>query len=354
MLVLMTPNPKDRISVNLLQTYIGEWGSQLVYAIFLPLMELNNKGYIQLPVASLFSLLGWISAFIGIAGNMAMALTCKERVLLQSKPAPIEKTIFYVLKNKYMLRNFIASFATSWWADGGYSWDVVTQQEIFGGSIPSLLAYMPYNVMDPISVTFIPKFAKMFKNNNRNELIALRMWDILCVCGMWLGIPFVDKKWLIVIIYAFFYGLNGINNGPANVVEGEIGREISDYTEYVTGERPDGTINILTNLITKITAPLNAMLTIVLFKWSGYDTTIEMLPWSQGNKKVYQKVFFLFNGINILPRIVKVIPYLFYDLIGEKREKMYVELNERRALMAKKNEGMDEEINEMIEMLADE
>ena len=96
------------------------------------------------------------------------------------------------------------------------------------------------------------------------------------------------------------------------------------------------------------------MLTIVLFKWSGYDTTIEMLPWSQGNKKVYQKVFFLFNGINILPRIVKVIPYLFYDLVGEKREKMYVELNERRALMAKKNEGMDEEINEMIEMLADE
>ena len=79
-----------------------------------------------------------------------------------------------------------------------------------------------------------------------------------------------------------------------------------------------------------------------------------MLPWSQGNKKVYQKVFFLFNGINVLPRIVKVIPYLFYDLVGEKREKMYVELNERRALMAKKNEGMDEEINEMIEMLADE
>ncbi len=354
MLVLMTPNPKDRISVNLLQTYIGEWGSQLVYAIFLPLMELNNKGYIQLPVASLFSLLGWISAFIGIAGNMAMAITCKERVLLQSKPAPIEKTILYVLKNKYMLRNFIAGFATSWWADGGYSWDVVTQQEIFGGSIPSFLAYMPYNVMDPISVTFIPKFAKIFKNNNRNELIALRFWDLICVCGMWLGIPFVDKKWLVVAIYAFFYGLNGINNGPANVVEGEIGREISDYTEYVTGERPDGTINILTNLITKITAPLNAMLTIVLFKWSGYDTTIEMLPWSQGNKKVYQKVFFLFNGINVLPRIVHVIPYFFYDLVGEKREKMYVELNERRALMAKKSEGMEEGINEMIEMLAEE
>ncbi|MBR6939255.1 MAG: hypothetical protein IKH65_00440, partial [Clostridia bacterium] len=110
-------------------------------------------------------------------------------------------------------------------------------------------------------------------------------------------------------------------------------------------------INILTNLITKITTPLNTLLTIVLFKWSGYDTTIDMLPWSQGNKKVYQKVWFLFNGISILPRVVKVIPYFFYDLVGEKREKMYVELNERRALMAKKNEGLEEGINEMIEQL---
>lgn len=352
--MLMTPNPKDRINVSLLQTYIGEWGSQIVYIIFLPLMELNNKGYIALPMSSLFAILGWIAAGIGIAGNVTMAITCKERVMLQQKPAPVEKSIFYVLKNKYMLRNFIANFATSWWADGGYSWDVVSQQEILGGTIPTFFAYLPYNVLDPVSVTFIPKFAKLFKNNNRNELIALRMWDVLCVIGMWSAIPFIDKKFIVMIIYGIFYGLNAVNNGPANVVEGEIGREISDYTEYMTGERPDGSINIITNLITKVTAPLNAVLTVVLFKWSGYDTTIDMLPWSQGNKKVYQKVWFLFNGINLLPRIIKVIPYFFYDLVGEKREKMYVELNERRALMAKKNEGMEEGIDEMIEMLAEE
>ena len=354
-LTLMTPNPKDRITVQLLQTYIGEFGSQLVYVIFLPIMELNNKGYINFPMPVLFSVLGCVAAGIGVAGNVSMAITCKERVMLQQKPAPIEKSILYVLKNKYMLRNFAANFATSWWADGGYSWDVVTQQEIFGGSIWSAIAYTPYNIMDPISVTFIPKFAKLFKNNNRNELIFLRIWDMICVVGMWTAIPFLGKEMknriIAMSIYAVFYGINAINNGPANVVEGEIGREISDYTEYVTGERPDGSINILTNLITKITSPLNALLTIVLFKWSGYDTTIDMLPWSQGNKVVYQKVWFLFNGINILPRVVKVIPYFFYDLVGEKREKMYVELNERRALMAKENEGLDEGINEMIEMM---
>ncbi|MBQ6164647.1 MAG: MFS transporter [Clostridia bacterium] len=353
LLVLMTPNPQDRITVGLLNSYLGEAGSTIIYAIFLPLMELNNKGYIDLPMSWLFTILAWFAAAIGIVCNIAQAVLCKERVMLQAKPAPIEKSVLYVLKNKYMLRNFAANFATSWWSSGGYSWDVVTQQEIFGGTFYTVLAYLPYNVLDVISVTFIPKFAKIFKHNNRNELIALRMWDILCVVGMWLGIPFVDRRWVAVGIYAFFYALTAINNGPANVVEGEIGREINDYTEYVTGERPDGTIHIITNLILRITAPLNAMFTIFLFKWSGYDTTLPMLPWAQENKVVYQKVWFLFNGITILPRVIKVIPYFFYDLVGEKREQMYIELNERRALLADKDEALEEGVSEIMETLSE-
>ena len=352
MLSLQTANPKDRIDVGLLQTYIGELASQLIYLIFLPIMELNNKGYINFSMALLFAILGIFSCSIGAAGNMAMGATCKERIILQPKPAPITKSLFYVLKNKYALRNFIASMCTNWWSSGGYSWDVVTQQEIFGGSIPSFIAYAGYNVMDTVSISFIPKFQKLFKNNNRNAVIALRLWDIVCVAGMaGTCIPLMKKenRWLLVACYGFFYTLNGMNNGPANVFEAELSREINDYTEYMTGERPDGTFSIITNLILKVTSPLNTLLTVKLFKWSGYDTTITMLPWSQNDRKVYQKVFFLFNGVQIFPRVVNCIPYLFYDLVGEKREQMYIALNERRALVADRDTELD-----AIAELADE
>ncbi len=352
MTTLQSPNPKDRINVGLLNEYIGEIGSSVIYTIFPPLMELNNKGYINIELSLLFSLLACGSAVLGCFGNIAMAIGCKERIILQPKPAPISKSIFYVLKNKYALRNFIANFAVSWWSSGGYSWDVVTQQEIFGGSIPSFIAYLPFNILSPVSVSFIPKFQKLFKNNNKKAVIWLRIWDLLTVVGMFtLGCPNVDKKYLIMAIYAFFYGLNGVNNGPANVFEAELGREINDYTEYMTGERPDGTVGILTDLITKVTKPLEAMLTIIIFKWSGYDATIPMLPWSQGNKKVYERVFFLFNGIHTIPNIIRMIPYFFYDLEGEKREKMYIELNARRALVAKNVE--DEEMSQMITEMSD-
>ncbi|MBR3595772.1 MAG: MFS transporter [Clostridia bacterium] len=357
LLSLQTANPQDRINVGLLQTYIGEVASQGVYTLFGPLMELNNKGYINLPMSYVFAGLATLSCSIGAIGNIAMAIGCQERIALQPKPAPITKTMFYVLKNKYALRNFIANFAVSWWSNGGYSWDVVTQQEIFGGSIPSAIAYLPYNALDMPSAALIPKFRKIFKDNNKNALITLRLWDIVVGLAMVVfGIPLIKitpngkKPWPVIGIYALFYGLNGLNNGPANVFESEVGREINDYTEYVTGERPDGTVNILTDLISKVTSPINAAFTIFLFKWSGYDPTIPMTPWSQGNVDVYKKVFFLFVGIHNFPSIIRVIPYFFYDLVGEKREKMYVALNERRALLAKE-QTVNENILEMMENL---
>ena len=347
---LQTPNPKDRITVGLLNQYIGEFGSQIVYALFSPLMELNNKKIIKLPMPVLFAVMALVACSVGAVGNIAMAVGCKERIALQPKPAPISKSLFYVLKNKYLLRNFVAQFATSWWSCGGFSWDLVTQQEIFGGAIPSMFAYLPFNVLDMVSVTFIPKFQKLFKNN-RSAILVLRTWDLLCVVGMCaFGIPFVHNRLVICCVFALFYALNAVNNGPGSVFESEVSREISDYTEFVTGERPDGTINILTDLITKVTAPLSALLTIKLFKWTKYDSTIPMLPWSQGSVTVYRKVFFLYVGGHFLPQVVHMIPYFFYDLIGEKREKMYIAINERRALLAEEDPA-EQEIEAVAEAL---
>ena len=354
MLTLQTANPDDRIKVGLIQQYVGFTASQSVFAILVPMMELINKGYLNVPMPYVYMFFSFTAGLTGMFGNMAMAVKCKERILLQPKPAPVTKTIFYILNNKYALRNFIAGFSVSWWSNGGYKWDVVTQQEIFGGTIPTFFAYLPNNVLTYLSISLIPKFQKIFKNN-RNGVVFLRLWDLLtCVIMVAVGCPLMGKnrKWLLVALYGICYGINGINDGPARVFEAELGREINDYTEYVTGERPDGTIGILTGLITKVTAPLNSILTIWLFKWSGYDLSITMLPWSQGSRTIYQKVWFMYIGIQILPDVIRMLPYFFYDLVGEKREKMYIALNERRALMAnedQENEALEEMIGNMSE-----
>lgn len=356
MATLMTPNPKDRITLGLVTQYIGSYGARLVYLIFMPLQDLNRWGVTNVSMAAIFSVLGCACACLGAAGNIAMAIGCRERILLQPKPAPVTKTMFYILKNKYALRNFIAEFTTGWWSNGGYSWDIVAQLEIFGGAFKSALFYTPRDIVDPLSVVLVPKFQKLFKHNNKNAYICLRAWDFSCgLMAFLIGQFFIDKSWIVGTIYGFFYLINGLNNAPSKVFEAEIGREINDYTEYMTGERPDGTIGLLTNLIKKVTSPLNALMTIAVFKWSGYDATIAMAPWSQGSKPIYKKVLFLYLVFGSLPEFIKIIPYFFYDIQGKKREEMYIALNERRAYIAKeKANEMSNEMAAMVEMLKGE
>lgn len=356
LLTLMTPNPDDRIKSNLINSYVDGFGRQMVYALFMPLQDFNRWGLTNISLPAIFAFMGLFAAAIGSVGNIVMALNVRERVILQRQPAPARKTIFYILKNKYALRNFIANFSVSWWSSGGYSWDVVTQLEIIGGAFKSMFAYMGFNIMEPLSLALVPKVMKWFGADKRKGVLTFRAIDVArTIIQMVVGIMFIDRPLIFASTFFVFWSLNALDNAPTSVLENEMNREINDYTEYMTGERPDGTFGLLTDLIGKVTAPLNALVTILVFRWSGYDATIPMAPWSQGNRVVYQKIYFLYIAADVLPKLVRTIPIFFYDLVGRKREEMYIELNERRALVAEQGRGEDavsEEMQAMIDALA--
>ncbi|MDR1465586.1 MAG: MFS transporter [Oscillospiraceae bacterium] len=347
--ILMTPNPKDRINMGLLTRYTNIFGANIVFAFILPVMDLNSHGVTHIPMSLLFAVLGVASASVASVANMGLAWGTRERVILPPKPADTKKSLFYLLKNKYAMRNYVAELATEWYADGGYAWDVVTQMEIMGGVVPTLFAYLPYNILNPLSVAFVPLILRIFGNNKRNGVLFFRIVDIIR-SGLQTvaGILLIRHPFWFCLTFAVFWAMNAADNAPTSVLEGEMGREIADYTEYMTGERPDGTSGILPGLVKKIMAPLKAMFTIFVFRWSGYNPLIPSAPFSQNNFAVYQKVYFLFMFAGALPNLVKLVPLFLYDLVGEKREKMYTALNERRALLAKETAGQEpEEVREL-------
>jgi len=99
-----------------------------------------------------------------------------------------------------------------------------------------------------------------------------------------------------------------------------------------------------------------ALMTIAVFKWSGYDPNIAFdKRWSQDvvreNSTMYSRVFFLNRFTNILGFIAGLIPLFMYDLTGKKREDMYAALNERRALVAEQD-IMSAEMAAVMEMAA--
>ena len=360
-LTLMSPNPKDRMSMGLWQEYSKRWSGDFISFMIVPFLDAARSGIGNISPGMVFAVFGFISLFTGTAGSMAMSVTCRERLMLQPKPAATTKALFYILKNKYALRNFIADFVTSWWSNGGYSWDVVSQMEIFGGFVRFTPLSMGKHIGGIISLSLVEPFKKMFHGSYRRTVLFMRSWDTLAnsaVAILGLFPKIIGTWWKLGLIYLAGDFLNVLNDAPSNVLEGEIGREISDYTEYMTGERPDGTFGLLTGLISKVIEPLRTLMAVAMIKWIGYDPNIGgTRRWSQdivrANSTMYSKVFFVWKFGNILSFFAKLIPLLMYDIEGKKKEDMYIALNERRALLAKEDSSLAE-ISAMVEMMAGE
>jgi len=362
-LILMTPNPKDRMSAGLWQTYAEKWsGDFLLAGLIMPLLTLARGGIIKVSPGVIFAGFGIFSAVVGTSGGLLMSMYCRERIILPPKPAPTTKTLFYILKNKYALRKFAAEIASEWWSKGSLPWDVIMQMEIFGGSFRGAPFYLPRQVMQFVSLALVEPFKRMFGGSYRKTVIFMRTWDF--VFGMsraLIGLfspKVIGTWWKAGLVFAVFDALVVSNDAPSTVMENEIDREIDDYTEYVTGEKPDGTIGVLTQLALKLTEPLKALWNIVLLKWVSYDANIaDNKLWSQDRVReystMYSRVFFLETMADIVKHVLKTIPYFFYDLEGKKKEDMYAALNERRALIAKEG-TMAEEMATMMEMMAEE
>ena len=359
-LTLMTPNPQDRMTVGKWQSYANRMAGDFLSLMITPLLDFARSGYINISQGMIFAIFGLISAVTGTAGSMLMSLQCRERVILQPKPAATTKTLFYILKNKYMLRSFVAGMAGSWWSSGNYNWHLVNQLEIMGGLFRSAPFYLPRQLAQIFTVALVEPSKKLFGGSFRKICIFFRMMDI-AVCAVPAALSLTTKAvgtwWKAGLLFGVFDFLMNINDGPASVLEGEIGREISDYTEYMTGERPDGTIGLLTGLIGKVMAPAQALFTIFIFRWTGYDPNIgASRRWSQDlvreNLTMYSRAFFLCSLGSTIPNIINVIPFFFYDLEGKKKEDMYTALNERRALIASES-LLPAEMEAMAESMAE-
>ena len=339
---LMSPNPSDRMSVGLWSEYSKRWSGDFISFMIIPVLDMARSGILPVPLGSVFAGFGIVSMFFGVGGNVLMAINCRERIILQPKPAAPYKAMFFILKNKYALREYIASFATAWFSKGGYSWDIVTQMEIMGGFLPATLFGIPKHITNFISLALVEPFKKLFGGSYKKTVIFMRSWDTLfALAPAFLGFmpSIIGSWWKLGVMHCFFEVLRVSNDAPANVMESEISRELSDYTEYVTGERPDGSIGLLTNLASKLMDPLQALMTILVFKWSGYDPNIGANKrWNQGivreNSTMYSKAYFLYQFSNIPNFIARIIVLIMYDLDGKKKADMYAALNERRALVA--------------------
>ena len=120
--------------------------------------------------------------------------------------------------------------------------------------------------------------------------------------------------------------------GLRRVIPIEMYNEAMDYCEWKNGFRTEGMTSVARGLAAKLVQVFGSTLRSVLMKSFGYEQGAGFLKQTERTK------YFLFAMSTIIPFVtgsLGIIPKLFYDLAGAKRDRMYADLHERRSLVSR-------------------
>ena len=112
-----------------------------------------------------------------------------------------------------------------------------------------------------------------------------------------------------------------------------------DYCEWKNGYRGEAMVSTARELAGKISGKISSYFSSKVKGWVGYNTG----SYGQGIEQTDSVKFMLFAMWTIIPSVTAiagVIPMLFYKLSGAEKERMYADLQARRAALAAEADEM--------------
>lgn len=158
------------------------------------------------------------------------------------------------------------------------------------------------------------------------------------------GIGFNSTLIVPFLILNFFCG---IQHGNTNVTPNIMIADCVDEMEYKTGKRQEGLAYAGYGLFSKIASALTKWLAPTLvYTWSNYQfSTSTNIAYATQSDSTLNRFLAIYTIIPAVFVILQFIPILFYDMVGEKKEKITAALAEKRAQNAEAddNDGNDSE-----------
>ena len=138
-----------------------------------------------------------------------------------------------------------------------------------------------------------------------------------------------------LIYMIFILTVTGIPDNMMMIVRRTLSSDALDYVEYKTGERSEGLLGSLMGFAVKLKDAVVVFLGGYALTWvglggvEGVERTIEeFLKMSPNTNRLFM-LFALFPAIGAL---LQVLPYLFYDFTGEKKQLIVNELEKSRKI----------------------
>ena len=363
LLSTITPHPVDRTRLITIATFAsGQFGEKLPEQLMTILLDLiDNKKLksatktVEQQMTGAFVGMGVFCTVLASAFSMWFFMNSRERIMQSIRTPKITDSLRSIVNNKPILlltlSEFLSDFAISG-SKGDYYIDVLH----FGSM--TMLAGIPGAPLSPLSYAYVPWLRRRF--SSRLLYIVSHYISNILLTGVFafgcIGLDFKTFKgglyrqvWPMFgamatweIIWNLFYGLR-------NVIGTELFNEAMDYCEWKNGYRTEAMTSVAKDLARKVSASVSGVITTLLMKAVGYDQN----AYTRGTDQPDYVKFYLFAMFTIVPSVtgaLGIIPMLFYDLHGKKREVMYAELLERRKKAAEvASAGDSDELREFSE-----
>lgn len=339
MLSTITPDVNDRTrlitAANLLSGFLEKTPSQILDL----LLDLSIHNVIKTPHRSLYISFGTVTVIASGIMALGFSIIAKERVSQSIKSPSLIYSIKMIFKCKPVLlislSEFLGSFSSVKVGDKYYYMNVLKL-----ASLTNIVG-IPGAFVSPVSYSYVPKLRRKFSTKTL-WLFSAHMNNFLMIGVFLVGSINKGYKKLKVMIpvlmiqetvWMTIYGLK-------KVIPSEMYNESMDYFEWQNGFRAEAMVGVFQSLTRKLASTTGSALNSLILGKLGYNQNT--VPGGQSDKINYT-IFALFSVVPATLSLIGMIPKFFYDLSGEKRDRMYAELHERRAMVMRAEHNVNEE-----------
>mgnify|MGYP002513630955 CR=1 FL=1 len=341
----ITPEPLERSRLIALANVSSHLVEDLPKQAFGIIYDLIANKKLNLPLPKLFSSFGIVCAAASAAFALFFITNSRERVTQSIKQPSVKHCLKAVINNKPMriqlLSSLLSGFSigksrTNFYIDviGSITWKTIV-------GIPAFpIKFISYSFVEPLRRRFSTKTLWILEDA-WTDMLWMLVFGIGSINKNFMKKPIILPMMAIEEIFEMcVYGLR-------RVIPAEIQNEALDYCEWKNGYRSEAMLGVTQSLISKIQQAIMGGVTNIVMGKIGYIQGLEI---GTQTDKTKWWIFALGTGIPIITSSLGIIPKLFYPLSAETREKMYADLQERRASMA---EFMKTATKEEIDAIAE-
>ena len=361
MMANITPNPQERIAMITTAKFLEMFGADLPKQIFGILRDVisRNKNLSDLDkslnMRTLFLVFGVGTLVLAGAISVYFALVSKERVFgaetVKEKPPSIKETMNALRHNRPLLMLMIAEILNGF--------NLKKQMDTYTKSVLNLANFgtvsgIPGSIPSYLSFAYVGKLRERFSTKFLwllGDYVNLPMFVAIYFFGM-IKVKNPEKRvngvtymfqdlWPMLGAYAIQNTIDMTLYGTKKVVPNEIRNECIDYGEWKSGFRSEAMTGVLRGMPYKFTNMVGNSMTNAVLKAIGFQTGAEQ--YLNQSLKTQRGIFAMATLLPELMNLVALVPKLLFNINQKDRERMYIELAERRAAAAATAQGIETE-----------